>query len=231
MSRVRAPSPAYDREKGNREWGTRSPPSTSRSRFSTARVAQSVEHTLGKGEVIGSIPIASSEGNGTTLAKSITKCEWRSAKRRPVEIASQSCRPAKSGRRGSNPRHQAWKACALPAELLPQSESDPYQRDVVHPPSVICLCRSPAVCRPPSVVCLNGGGRIRTFEGISRQIYSLLPLATWVPHPADPRAIRLCLHLPRADGEDRTRDRPITNRVLYQLSYVSETNSCASFEG
>src|SRR5687767_14925704 len=27
----------------------------------TARVAQSVEHTLGKGEVIGSIPIASSE--------------------------------------------------------------------------------------------------------------------------------------------------------------------------
>jgi hypothetical protein len=27
-----------------------------------------------------------------------------------------------------------------------------------------------------------GGGRIRTFEGVSRQIYSLLPLATWVPH-------------------------------------------------
>ena len=26
-----------------------------------------------------------------------------------------------SGRRGSNPRHQAWKACALPAELLPRS--------------------------------------------------------------------------------------------------------------
>ena len=25
-----------------------------------------------------------------------------------------------SGRRGSNPRHQAWKACALPAELLPR---------------------------------------------------------------------------------------------------------------
>ena len=27
----------------------------------------------------------------------------------------------------------------------------------------------------------GGGGRIRTFEGISRQIYSLLPLAAWVP--------------------------------------------------
>ena len=29
----------------------------------------------------------------------------------------------------------------------------------------------------------SGGGRIRTFEGLRRQIYSLLPLATWVPHP------------------------------------------------
>ena len=28
----------------------------------------------------------------------------------------------------------------------------------------------------------NGGGRIRTFEGLRRQIYSLIPLATWVPH-------------------------------------------------
>jgi hypothetical protein len=27
----------------------------------------------------------------------------------------------------------------------------------------------------------GGGGRIRTFEGVSRQIYSLLPLAAWVP--------------------------------------------------
>ncbi len=25
-----------------------------------------------------------------------------------------------SGRRGSNPRHAAWKAAALPTELLPQ---------------------------------------------------------------------------------------------------------------
>ena len=32
----------------------------------------------------------------------------------------------------------------------------------------------------------NGGGRIRTFEGLRRQIYSLLPLAAWVPHPGRP---------------------------------------------
>jgi hypothetical protein len=28
----------------------------------------------------------------------------------------------------------------------------------------------------------GGGGRIRTFEGVSRQIYSLLPLAARAPH-------------------------------------------------
>ena len=28
---------------------------------------------------------------------------------------------------------------------------------------------------------LGGGGRIRTYEGISQQIYSLPPLAAWVP--------------------------------------------------
>ena len=31
----------------------------------------------------------------------------------------------------------------------------------------------------------GGGGRIRTFEGISRQIYSLLPLAARAPHQLD----------------------------------------------
>ena len=33
----------------------------------------------------------------------------------------------------------------------------------------------------------DGGGRIRTFEGLRRQIYSLIPLATWVPHPITSR--------------------------------------------
>ncbi len=27
----------------------------------------------------------------------------------------------------------------------------------------------------------GGGGRIRTYEGVSQQIYSLPPLAAWVP--------------------------------------------------
>ena len=50
----------------------------------------------------------------------------------------------------------------------------------LHPPMT-------PICRPsPTQVLITsdpvgGGGRIRTFEGVSRQIYSLLPLAAWVP--------------------------------------------------
>ena len=76
-----------------------------------------------------------------------------------------------SGRRDSNPRHSAWKADALPTELLPH----------------------------------GGEGRIRTYEGISQQIYSLprlttsLPLHIWSrrrdlnPRPADYKSAALPL--------------------------------------
>src|SRR6476661_1446997 len=77
--------------------------------------------------------------------------------------------PAQSGRRGSNPRHQAWKACALPTELLPQLRYADDPRSLARHTSHLTR--------------LSGGGRIRTYEGRSRQIYSLLRLATSVPHP------------------------------------------------
>src|SRR5205823_14000910 len=81
-----------------------------------------------------------------------------------------------------------------------------------------------------------GGGRIRTFEGVSRQIYSLLPLAAWVPH-----RIRASLPLPpalsalddnrcvssRADGGNRTHNRRFTKPELCRLSYVSNGRFCA----
>ncbi len=102
-----------------------------------------------------------------------------------------------SGRRDSNPRHQAWKASALPTELLPRGTA-PARPD----------CGGPA----------SGGGRIRTFEGLRRQIYSLIPLATWVPHPG----AGVAPALPgQADDRNRTGNRLITNQVLCQLSYVS----------
>ena len=65
-----------------------------------------------------------------------------------------------SGKRDSNPRPRAWKARALPTELFPLSNID---LAIIHKDLA------------------GGEGRIRTSEGISRQIYSLLPLATREP--------------------------------------------------
>ena len=83
----------------------------------------------------------------------------------------------------------------------------------------------------------HGGGRIRTFEGVSRQIYSLLPLATWVPHP---NTVKQAVRNPeqdahptpsgRADGENRTPNLLITNQLLCQLSYVSNQRFYASLQ-
>src|SRR5438046_5753976 len=90
-----------------------------------------------------------------------------------------------SGRRESNPRPRAWKARALPPELLPRF--------------MICFVLRIA----------NGEGRIRTSVGIRRQIYSLLPLATRVPLRIGSDAPA------GADGPRRTDDLPITSPLLY----------------
>ena len=70
---------------------------------------------------------------------------------------------------GIEPTSSAWKA-----EVLPLN----YTR-LMTPP----LESSSNVCRlrVPKPLHDGGGGRIRTYEGVSRQIYSLLPLAAWVP--------------------------------------------------
>src|SRR6478672_12392855 len=53
----------------------------------------------------------------------------------------------------------------------------------------------------------HGGGRIRTFEGVSRQIYSLLPLATWVPH------LKICIAFFRGGYSRRPHTQELTARV------------------
>ena len=95
-----------------------------------------------------------------------------------------------SGRRGSNPPPIAWKAIALPNELLPLVE----------------------------VLAFRGGGWTRTTELFRGQIYSLLQLPlcdspSWM-HP-----VGFLLGV-RADEGTRTPDRLITNQLLYQLSYI-----------
>src|SRR5262245_18286005 len=70
---------------------------------------------------------------------------------------------------GIEPTPSAWKA-----EVLPLNYTRPDQaaaRSKTSFPSAL-----------ESLFPHGGGGRIRTFEGVSRQIYSLLPLTAWVPH-------------------------------------------------
>src|SRR5690606_39133303 len=65
---------------------------------------------------------------------------------------------------GIEPASSAWKA-----EVLPLN----YTRQVMPPSLNLPFLRLWNL--------IGGGGRIRTYEGVSRQIYSLLPLAAWVP--------------------------------------------------
>ena len=66
---------------------------------------------------------------------------------------------------GIEPTSSAWKAEVLP---LNYTRAD----------GALCRLHLTAARLPAPD---GGGGRIRTFEGVSRQIYSLLPLAAWVP--------------------------------------------------
>ena len=66
---------------------------------------------------------------------------------------------------GIEPTSSAWKA-----EVLPLNYTRPSKL-------------MPLVSADLQNLSPGGGGRIRTFEGVSRQIYSLLPLAAWVPLP------------------------------------------------
>ncbi len=58
-------------------------------------------------------------------------------------------------------------------------------------------------------------------KALSRQIYSLLPLATREPLRMSWNYLVSNVYLARAGGGTRTRDLLITSQVLYRLSYAS----------
>ena len=68
-----------------------------------------------------------------------------------------------------------------------------------------------------SFSCPGGGWWVRTTVGISRQMYSLLPLATRATLPGNTPLVG------RAGDETLTHNRRFTKPVLYQLSYASIT--------
>ena len=80
-----------------------------------------------------------------------------------------------SGRRGSNPRPSAWKADALPAELLPLDSVRTVRKADVR------RYRPDSTHRPGAGHKTGGEGWIRTTEGVRQQIYSLPPLTAREP--------------------------------------------------
>jgi hypothetical protein len=69
---------------------------------------------------------------------------------------------------GIEPTSSAWKA-----EVLPLNYTRALAPENTH-------ARAAHDAAPPDRQ-TGGGGRIRTYEGMSQQIYSLPPLAAWVP--------------------------------------------------
>ena len=82
----------------------------------------------------------------------------------------------KSGRRASNPRPSAWKADALPAELLPQDGELPMASGAPSRPYAI------------SHVLPWWGGEDSNPRRLRQQIYSLPPLSAREPPQKSPLA-------------------------------------------
>ena len=81
-----------------------------------------------------------------------------------------------SGKRGSNSRPSAWKADALPTELLPQFAPQIALFSAAPRHKSILFCAR--LARKFRVLLRCGQGWVRTTVGVSRQIYSLLRLTT-----------------------------------------------------
>ena len=125
-----------------------------------------------------------------------------------------------TGLEPATPSLEGWRSTRLSySRLVPWcAQSSPVRERVCYHPSR----RSPSRCE--EAVCASHAGdslgeqspsgewRIRTSVGISRQIYSLLPLAARATLP---------LIQTRAGARIRTADLLITNQLLSQLSYAS----------
>ena len=130
----------------------------------------------------------------TTELQRQSRKKEREAIRQPAD-ATYSSLFIKSGRRGSNPRPIAWKAIALPTELLPHYALNLPGRLSLYLPIAIGMSYSRIqntnddklrlpetrpLTHKPDPSSGSGGNRIRTYEVIRQQIYSLSQLAALV---------------------------------------------------
>ncbi len=134
--------------------------------------------------------------------------------RRPFPLPNLPCSARWSGRRDSNPRHPAWKAGALPAELHPRRPprssrpgcsadssrpSGPLRAAPRFPGSLLRVLDRPS--RPGRSS--NGGeGRIRTFEALGATDLQSVAFDRFATSPSALALPRSCRHtvLPRPTG-------------------------------
>jgi hypothetical protein len=122
---------------------------------------------------------------------------------------------SQSGRRGSNPRPTAWKAVALPTELLPLFNNLRFYTNLTPRFDASRKCGTS-----------NSWARMdsnhRTRKRTDLQSVAVGHLATCPFTLGTPPHFQ-CLsggsRLPRAREGTRTPDQLITNQLLYQLSY------------
>jgi hypothetical protein len=134
--------------------------------------------------------------------------------------------PQQSGRRGSNSRPIAWKAIALPTELLPLIQFAVFS---------VQFAVKTAYCLLKTANCPCGGRRIRTFVAEAADLQSapfdrsgIPPLLIsdfeisisdfYFTAQVNPKLNIRHPTFNRASYRDRTNDLLITSQSLYQLS-------------
>jgi hypothetical protein len=137
---------------------------------------------------------------------------------------------ARSGRRDSNPRHSAWKADALPTELLPQVPTPrPGVGSRTRPrglhPAGLSFHAAPSHFSKSRWRVLDSNQRRRMPAGLQPAPFG---------HSGNPPSDRTCLQgrggLLAAEGGasegSRTPNRLFTKQVLCRLSYASVSIGC-----
>ena len=164
-------------------------------------------------------------------------CARRPSRLPPLTPAPAADERRWSGGRDSNPRQPAWKAGVLPLNYPRNSTAESGVRIAdsglrvagIHP------IRTPHSARHDRI---GGQGGIRTPEGVSQQIYSLPPLAAWVPAPTKARGLRRSTPIrpcrsPRTSRlhwswrSDLHRQPPVYKTGALLLSYASPSRRAA----
>ena len=133
-----------------------------------------------------------------------------------------------SGRPGSNRPPIAWKAIALPNELLPHLRKELLSFIQSHATQTsyyfipFLTIQTAEFCRPGAIQMNSGQSRVRTCVLVREQIYSLSPLTTRPSAQLLKSIYRK--PLPDQSHSEKINDLLIKNQCHGFLSHLSESN-------